>query len=124
MSKTPKRKRAANKDEELFERYCATFRFSANTRGYDPPMDPGDAIDQAMMHWPAFDNLYGIAPDISTIQDDASNDMIFAGLPARQTFTRNSCTDPMSRTPIAAGANVVNTTEFRIAAFPSCVHAL
>ena len=84
----------------------------ANTRESNPSLDLGDAIGHDMMHWPAFEYPYGMAPDTLKLQDDASNGMIFAGPPARQTFTRKSRTDPMSRALHAAGATVVDKTEY------------
>ena len=104
-AQTPKRERATNTDEECLKRHCATLRMVANTRGTRTPVYPGDAIGRALMHGCAFGDLYALESGASTIED--------AGLPARETFARNVCTDPMSRALLAAGATVVDKTEFR-----------
>ena len=96
-AQTPKRERAANRDEKFPKRRCATYRMVADVWERNPPMELGDAIGRALTHWPAFEDLHGMAPNTPSTQDDVFNDMIFASLPVRLTFTRNSRTDPMSR---------------------------
>ena len=87
----------------------------ADTRENAPLPDLWDAIGHAMMHRAAFADLHGLASNTSTIQDDGSNDVVFAELPARQTYIRNSRANPMSCALLAEGAGVVDKTEFRIA---------
>ena len=77
----------------------------AHARGNNPLIDLGGAIDTAMMHWAAFEYLYGLASDTSTVQDDACNDMVLGGLPARKAYVWKSRTDPMSCALIAARPN-------------------
>ena len=58
---------------------------SADTRGENPLMGLGDANDHSTTQRTGFKDLYGLAPDTSTTQDDAFAGMVVARLSARKT---------------------------------------
>ena len=95
-------------NDEFMERHCKTTRGVATDLQGSLPPDLGEALSRAMTHRPDFKDLHGMDPDFAILQDDAFNDVIPAGLPARRAFSRNSGTDPESRALPAAGASVVD----------------
>ena len=111
--------RGPNARRPLIKPYnCKTLRKVATSFGRTAPLDLGEAIDHAMIHWPDTSDIFGFDPRNVLLQDDISSDMFSTNLPARLTFARAPKVDPGPRALAAATDVVADAQEFRMCGEP------
>ena len=112
-TQTPARSQTEDRDDGFMRRHWGSSRWVASTPGRTPALGYGEALDHAMIQWPANTDLYGLDPWDALLGRDIFPDVTLAHLSASNAFTRSSKVGPTSRALGASGALIVDAQEFR-----------
>ena len=109
----PQRPRISDCGQEFPGCHCESFRDVASSSEQTPPLNYVAAATHSIADWPSFQNLCGQGDCGVLPQGDVFPDMMLASQPRGNAISRTSNVDPMSRSLLAAGAQIVDPEEFR-----------
>ena len=109
----PQRPRTSDCGQEFPGCHCESFRDVASSSEQTPPLKYVAAATHSMADWPSFQDLCEPGDSKVLSPGDVFPDTKFASQPRGNAIRRISNVDPMSRPPLAAGAQIVDPEEFR-----------